>query len=274
MIVRNRAEALENIVALRYSLDGKSGRRISPAESLDGIKRNVGMVCALNPRCRKDCGDQFEVSAKSHGSGLLLTNSGFMLTAYHNIADYLLDWDRMHRDRLSRRFDIPSYISYMGRRYVVSDQDHELFPIDVSFRAVFKEYDLALIKAIVPVMDVAPNRFMTCQQDVLWGDAVAVHGLRSADVESRCGFVRDSAVPFVECQRGVLIHDTYLTDIEGTYGYSGAPVVHRGCLAGVALYIRSVEGQGPLGCAKVKYAKRLIESAVNRLERGRYIIEL
>lgn len=206
---------------------------LSDEESLHNIE---------NATIKVFCGDAI-------GTGLLLTEDGIFITAYHVIESYL-------------KKDDTTYIEVNDNMYNISEV------------TVYKEaFDVALCYADIDNKKCKPIKFMTgpgrfCGRSN--GSTVHIISTSKGTICRRTGKIVSSDFRKVKCSDGRELYECYDTDIEIVPGFSGGSVTtDDGRLIGLCLFSeRNIDEKlGKAGFTSIENIEMLIGYAFLNLGR-------
>jgi len=310
MLILSPGNAVESLISLNNALGGniqtvnnldqlidfynsKGGKRaeeltaqnaLSERESDLNLNNNLvtigGMENLISPEGVTD------IYRKVKSSGLLLTTDGFVLTTYHNIREYLEEWDRITKEGMPN--NLREWSLDMRKKYSISDQYGHVYPIDPTVKVIDPSHDIAIIKAFTGLKKPMPIYFnvMTqdleigdeielaeMTQDLEIGDEVELAEIRNRELYNQYGLVIDSKrdVEYKYPANGndlIPIEDTFLTDILAKKGDSGNIFKRRGEFAGLASYKLGEDPRetGYAGGAKINHILELGKVAVSEYE--------
>lgn len=274
MIQRTHQEALESIIALNMALEGNRDIDLTEQESERNIADNLVVFGAYEGIDEELPDGNVNMKLKAAGTGLLITTDGFVITAYHNIAPFVDDWQRINEEAPPTRENIHSWMENMRMRYSIVEQNKKNYPIDPSFLTAIPSLDIALIKAVT-FKKPEPINFRVITDDLKVGDQIKLLGLRDQRAYNQYGKVvsanLDASKNHSETgEVELMTYDTFLTDTYGVPGFSGGVFTTlRGELAGLALYIQTNgnENIGHAGGAKAQNIVNLVKGGVYGLNK-------
>ncbi len=263
MITRNSEEDRAIVRSLEMLVEGG----FSEDDSEDNIEKNIVSVVKFS---KLNGADGSIVRDSRGGTGLMITRDGFVLTAYHNIEDYVSEWKER---TLPSGENFWEWILETQSKYAVVDQQGLSHPIDTSFHAYSAEDDIALIKAIT-FGKIEPIHIKMIEENLREGDEIKVYGRTKQRQYCQFGTVIYPSydVPITSLkteERKGIVYDSFLTDAYGTYGFSGGVITNmRGHMAGIISYMQRCEGKeiGRIGGVKARYVTRLLRSVLESLK--------
>ncbi|MBI2103298.1 trypsin-like peptidase domain-containing protein [Candidatus Woesearchaeota archaeon] len=234
MISASREQSLESILALTSAMRGCPD--ISPEESRRNIEKNCVRIAKIEQKVPREEGG-FKYICEKAGSGLQITEDGFVLTAGHVISGWLDDW------KSSDNSD--------GRYFVAKRNPStvDCWPLDITCYALDITHDVALIKVQYPFYTLAqPVRFKltldpTHQTTPLNQDIVLLtRNNPDLLLEQQSGRIIDRSYSFQVSTSPIRNIDSVRTTIPAVKGMSGSPVISLdGSLMGIAVANEWVE---------------------------------
>lgn len=182
------------------------------------------------------------------GSGLMITKTGFVITAYHVVSDFIHEWNTAmtNAEDYSR-----TYLRNLKENCYITTQRNGDYSIDPTFCFYSSLFDTALIKAQIYEKP-EPIKFNIAKTDLQYGEEVKLYTYTHEQFRRRMGKVMFQYYP---CPTIVKVN-TFLTNASGALGFSGAPFVNSsGELSGMALYILRDKGKttGDTGGIKISH---------------------
>ena len=243
----DKDEAKEILLALSQTLSSNNGDdSLSDEASLDNIERaTIQVFCASD-----------DLESTYVGTGLLLTEDGIFITAYHNVEPYLRR--REITLLLLNLFLGPGIeIEYNGSSYNVSE--------------VFCSYtskDLALCDANIPKMPCKAIKFKTLPARISYiNQSVNVISVKKGKTYRQVGKIT-SKQRVVKFSDGKQIIEGYNTNAYSFPGFSGAPVATLdGKLLGLCLYSTTKQGEelGTAGFTPVENIESMVHYSFQHL---------
>ncbi|HIH47497.1 TPA: trypsin-like peptidase domain-containing protein [Candidatus Woesearchaeota archaeon] len=236
------------------------------------------------------------------GTGFLVTEGGFLVTAHHVIRDQEEIWNTICRRTPPdyegswlpwlRNYGADNYVVYQGKQY----------PIDITLWHDDAVHDVVVLKAVmhthprarqlqevsrtteltqsgfwdrqnrpVPLL----HRYHEGQDHLVRNKFVEIYGLKEY-VQRRSGRITylDREARFDK----QIVRNAFLTDVDIEHGYSGSPVVDdQGYCVGMTSYlippidatgrvIRGDHNHGLAGCIPFQYIARVLKSVADDLE--------
>ena len=244
----DKDEAKEILLALSQTLSSNNGDdSLSDEASLDNIERATIQVF-----CTSD-----DLESTYVGTGLLLTEDGIFITAYHNVEPYLRRQEKSPIDRLLTLLMPGIKIEYNGSSYNVSD----VFCWNIST-------DLALCYANIPEMTCKAIKFKTLPARISYiNQSVNVISVKKGKTYRQVGKIT-SKQRVVKFSDGKQISEGYNTNAYSFPGFSGAPVATLdGKLLGLCLYSTTKQGEelGTAGFTPVENIESMVHYSFQHL---------
>ncbi len=211
---------------------------------------------------------------QNRGSGLLLTHSGFFLTAYHVIAQHLPLWKELSRSYQQGRISLERMKSMMQDDFYILEPNGRKSIIDPTEITPSTGYDLAILKTFRRGL-FAPFMYGIREHDLADGDTVKLFGMQKDGPYESDGVVTDSTVSVHKTGSNYMPggshykYDAFRTDAHSKLGISGGPFVNvDGDWVGIVV---SYEGQGkgipgPCKGTKMRHILNVIQNAGEDLE--------
>jgi hypothetical protein len=265
----NRMETKKNIASLSSAL--KDHKDMSSRDSEDSIFNNIVTVAMLKDAPAKKEGGLDSYKTKSLGSGLMITEDGFVITAYHNIEAYEDEWRMLNREKPRTMENFPEWIHMLRKKYIIINHEKTDYAIDIRFWAANRAYDIALIKAIT-FKQPRPIRFRMDISNLKKGDDIKLFSLRDQKSYNQLGKVitpsYEARIPSADGEDIVCTYDNFLTDAYGVPGFSGGAFLrYDGRFCGLATH---TTGEGKevehTGGTKARNILRLVMAAEEGLK--------
>lgn len=190
---------------------------------------------------------------KVKATGFLVTNQGFILTAYHMVRHYEQEWQRICQDNPPPEDDWDSWLEEYGKSYFIIDKDGNEYALDLTTWYHDERYDVALVKAVMPAKRFQPFRLKDEPIPVDSKMKIIRHHRRSTLVD---GEVVESGYD-VRLDFGT-VNDTFKLNIPTKKGDSGSPVLdEQGFLRGMV----SFGDKTTTGCIKIPYLRNIVHAA-------------
>jgi len=243
----NEEKAKELILALSQTLSSNNGdTTLLDYVSMDNIERaTIEVYCASE-----------DLKSSHTGTGILLTEDGIFVTAYHVIESY---FKRQEKNPLLTNLSPGVEIKHNGNRYDVS----EVF--------CWNELrDLALCYANIPGMPCIAIKFKTSPARMSYiNQPVTLMSIQKGKTYRQIGKITSTS-KVVNFPDGKKIIEGYDTDAYSIPGFSGGPVATmNGQLVGLCLYSSTKIGEqvGKAGFTSVENIESLINTAFQHLGR-------
>lgn len=269
MINKNISERRKSVQTLRSVIESSSRSNLTSAESEQNILNNIVTLEGYKDLSLEGSGCQYiALCQEGSGNGLKLTTDGFILTAYHNVKGHIGIWANAS-ENMSKYSSTDSL--FLGTKYAITDQKRNRHIIDPTIYAVVPEYDLAVIKAIIPE-DPEPIRFRFSDSDPELGDELKLLALIDKQQIKRYGrVIQPSYNTTVKDHDGeqASLEDAFLTDAWAKPGFSGSVFTNlKGELEGMCLFAARMSGneEGCAGGARASNIVSLIRGITDRIE--------
>ena len=269
MISRDRESQLKSVHSFGQLLVDDCGPCLSREDAENIVADNLVLVTAFEGVREEHTDGWVSMDDRGGGTGLQLTTDGFILTAYHNIEEYIPEWDALKRPS---GHDLLPWLHEMRSRYAVVDQEGYAYAIDPTFHVGVPQLDIALIKAFI---DREPEPFDIRISDTppAYNDSIQLVTLDYQQLYRGCGTVLDDAVDQIieDRRRGriCLTYDTFKADIPVRHGMSGGPFIDPdGKVNGMVIYTELNDGEdafGLAGGAKGQYINALLHETYGAL---------
>lgn len=233
---------VESLLSLSIPFEKVFNEDLTIEESPKNIRNNVVVVYGTN-----------NDGSQNASSGLMITTDGFILTSFHSIYNWKKEFGNSEKEipsgpvgfknwREERIVDFGMFFPGNGRR----------FALDLNY-AVRVDYDLALVKAILPsVRTRKPIRFRVDGEYPTLDEEVSVFGILTDSMDS-IHYNALGRVVYVHCNP-VHYHgrpdleprvDTFEIDARGQKGFSGGVFVDNqtGSLIGIVTYANVLHGR-------------------------------
>lgn len=243
----DEVKAKEILLALSQTLSSNnSDPTLLDSVSLDNIEGATVQVHCVSE----------DLGSTSIGTGLLLTEDGIFVTAYHIIESY---FKRYEKNPLSTAL-LPGILIELNRNsYVVSD----VFCYN-------KDNDLAICYANIPDKPCKAIKFKTLPARISYiSQSVNVISIKNGKTYRQVGKIT-SKQKIVNFPDGKRIIEGYDTDAYSLPGFSGGPVVTmNGQLVGLCLYSTTEIGEslGKAGFTAVENIESLVHFTFQHLGR-------
>ncbi len=239
-----RTSSLESMLLdaerLRAFAGATQAEGLSQEESEDAL---LSDIVEISTRVRKPRlpGMRQEHSYRHQGTGLLITESGFVLTAYHVVKHFIKEWkreaERLHKGEAS----LDEWLASDALRYAIAGQGGGLFPLDVTCWSVWPSRDIALIKALTSGEDGIPYRpYRVADRNLAKGNLVTAYGIAGKALGKGEGRVVESGMTlpqYCNPKAGEAIAGHFSTDIPVQSGTSGGAFVNsKGEYAGMVCW--------------------------------------
>lgn len=219
MIGLREGECLESAIALYTFISGSDGS-LSAQDSALSISDHLVTVRCFNHRESTD-----ERPLYTAGTGLQLTSNGFIVTAYHAISDVLEEWERILRDEPLTENNAAGWLTEFKKRYAVVGADGARYPIDPTFVAYNKDFDTAIIKAVMPCESVEAMRFRILRDRLRPEDEIMLLGHRWGLGFNQLGRVTELREEIALEGKSYQVKDVFYTDAYSRDGFSGGVYV-------------------------------------------------
>ncbi|HII15499.1 MAG TPA: trypsin-like peptidase domain-containing protein [Nanoarchaeota archaeon] len=266
MICEGPEECLESIVSLFMSMEGRRDEALSARNSARNIARNVVRVMGFRGKAKNNQDGSCTKARIAEGSGLMLTADGWVITAYHNIARYIHDWEMILKKHPPTNENIGEWMKDMTMKYAVVSQQGKAYPVDLTFWRANPELDIALIKAVT-LKKPKPLRFRTIQTEAKAGSKMRLMGMTDNGIYSAPGHVTEEGAEHLVSSGHTglynIIKNTFCTNISAEPGISGGPfVTKQGEFAGLVLCGEKGRASCNAGGAKVAGIRELVHETV------------
>ncbi len=262
MIFKNNKQMLNSVLSLAMVATGKHNSTITPELSRATLEQNVVRL--------------FNTAVNWNGCALQITTDGFILTADHIFKSLNKDWKTRIKDQPKNGRYGP-WLNQIKKECYLLNQHGESYPLDITGWYSYEGYDLALLKAVIPV-NPEPLPFRISEEKPSPSQPLSLVTLNNYGHErivrdgritssSNCTIVRYDNLP----QREVF--DTFVTTHPVRSGDSGSIVLsNKGELTGVTIYSNDSSDddkckRGYAGCVRIYPFKELVEYAVADLGR-------
>jgi hypothetical protein len=271
----------ESISGLEKVFNREEVKDMSKKHSEEVIYDNI-VTLRVYGEFKEPSGEGMYISEKSSGTGFMITNDGFILTAYHCIDDYIDDWKDINKNHLEIFKEEDPYF-LRKNKYYIYDREKKSYPVDTRFYAFNKDLDLALIKVIKNDYIFA-HHFKTINQDLKEGEEIKLFAYRDNIPYNQLGKVVDLRFCDNVCDRDKKnekkIYDVFYTNAYSIPGFSGGIFTTiKGEFAGMILYNKQDEkeflgeiidnnyfGQNT-GGAKAKNIINLVNESIKELKK-------
>ncbi len=228
MIVLREGECLESAIAL-YTLVSGRDDSLSANDSALNISDHLVTV-----RCFNHSESTDEKPLYTAGTGLQVTSNGFIVTAYHAIADVMEEWERILRDEPLTEGNAVGWLLEFRKKYAVIDADGARYPIDPTFVAYNRDFDTAIIKAVMPCESVEAMQIKILRDRLRPNDHIMLLGHRGGLEFNQLGRVTRLQEEIALKGRSPPVRDVFYTDAYSRDGFSGGMyVTFTGELAGL-----------------------------------------
>ena len=260
---------------LRAFAEASQAEGLSPEESEEGLLSDIVEISTRvrKPRLLGRNRKSEEHSYRHQGTGLLVTESGFVLTAYHVVKHFIKEWKREAERLHNGEASLDEWLASDAMRYTIACQDGRLFPIDVTAWSVWPSRDIALIKAF-PLAEKGgiPYRpYGVAERNLAKGNIVSAHGIAEKKRGGGKGHVIETGMTLPAYYRlslkpGEALLGHFSTDIPVQSGYSGGAFVNsRGEYAGMVCWGWSDTDEA--GGACIDDIRSFVATYAERLER-------
>jgi len=252
-ILDNPEYGPESLEALSSSLDSK---QMDPKESRINIEKNLVSIVEYD---REE--HESTVSYWPVGTGFLITENGFVLTAYHCIEDFEKTGQRINKEK-----PCPGDTR---KTLGIVDQEGYGYAVDTSFWAADRDLEIALIKAKTKA-EPKPVKFMTSPRDLVQDQKVRLFGMTDNRTYNQLGKVLYTNLNQMLQPGNHKVYNTFLTDAHSEPGFSGGVfTTSKGEFAGIFLYSthNKYDEIGLTGGAHTQGIKNLVNKTVNMLQR-------
>jgi S1-C subfamily serine protease len=264
MIVDSKQAEKESILALSRFGEDNQGSDLTGQESERKIADNLVAVMGYNNLSKNPGGNLVSRGSRGVGTGILLTTGGFVLTAYHNIREYIDDWRVINEKNPVTEANFHSWMKDIETKYSVVDSQRRSYPIDPTFWATSPGLDIALIKAMIPRKP-EPINFKIVTNDLKRHDEIKLLGLRDQLPYNQYGRVTsvNYNVQINHAETGKVestTYDTFSTDAYSVPGFSGGAFTTLGGeFAGLALYSQKGNRNKEIGYAGGARIKNIVD---------------
>jgi S1-C subfamily serine protease len=243
------------------------------------------LVAIAEVKCRE--GDTFYTGKQ--GTGVMLTQDGYVLTAYHCIENFLPDWERLAKERPQNSKELAEWREHTKSNYCLfkkTEMGVDEFPIDFSNYALDEKHDLALIK-IITGKEPMPTGVVLSSVEPNHNEPVSIYGLTKPGITvyTSTGLVRFywhdnfkiTHLGEQERNKEFIVHDAFLTDARAVPMVSGGALLNsRGQFIGVVSftsdmkvinnYTKEIEYSGPVtGIVRNEHAVKLISQHMEKI---------
>lgn len=262
MIFRNNRQMLESILSLAMVVAGKHNSTITPELSRATLEQNVVRI--------------FNTAVNWNGCALQITTDGFILTADHIFKLWKGDWEKRIKDQpKNRRYG--HRLNQIKKECYLLNQHGESYPLDITGWYSSSSYDLALLKAVIPVNS-EPLLFRISEEKPFCSQPLSLvtlntYGHERIVREGKISSSSESTIVRYDHLPKRRVFDTFETTLPVQRGDSGSIVLSdKGELTGVTIYSGSYSKgdkckKGYAGCVRMYPFKELVEYAVADLGR-------
>lgn len=223
MIFNDKIEALESLVALNMALHDNE---LSREKSENTISQNLVAVGKITVN-----GNSFSGSG---GQGLMITEDGWVITAYHVIEPYVAEWKQISREEPYTPENAAEWLNSLKNKYCVVRPNYIRYPIDVTVFCYNEARDIALIKAVTSRRP-RPIKYKVAL-DLFKGEEVTLLSLDNFDLVRNSGYVTAASEPSTVLKDRVIL-DVFHTSAHAKRGYSGSIFTNKeGAVCGVTLF--------------------------------------
>ena len=199
------------------------------------------------------------------GTGILLTNSGYLLTANHVIRKVHPKWQSFQREFQENPLRKFQHNKFLSENYFITTQSDERFRIDCSYTRTLPQKDLALLKVELPTC-YHVSSFAVRKHSLEPGERVSTNGYTKGNLTTSRGFVTDTNQ--VTRMQGIPIpvENSFTTSSTSYPGNSGGAYIdEQGRLAGMILFGNGGKGFYS-GGVEATDLTAMVTSAVYELE--------
>ncbi len=253
---------LESVLSLAMVVTGKNNSTITPELSRATLEQNVVRI--------------FNTAVNWNGCALQITTDGFILTADHVFEPWKDDWKKRIKYQPKNRRYSP-WLNQIKKECYLLNQRGESYPLDITGWYSHHSYDLALLKAVIPVHS-EPLYFKISEEEPFCSQPLSLVTLNNNGHER---IVRDgkisssfnSTIVRYDNLPQRRVFDTFETTLPVQGGDSGSIVLSdKGELTGVTIYSDGSSKddkckKGFAGCVRIYPFKELVEYAVTDLRR-------
>lgn len=269
MISQNKKIGLESLTALNKVAKANNDHTLTKQESERNIDYNIISIAHFTGMQEKDNG-YIDMKITGLRSGLLLTKDGWIITAYHNIAHYIDDWEKIKQQYPPTNNNCEDWLQRVQKKYGIIDQNSDCYPLDITSYISEPSFDIAIIKAVIPKMP-EPVRFHYKIDNLKMNENVTLMGLSNQKVYTGRGKViaesHDVENGNLEIRKTTpMINDSFVTNAIGFPGLSGGPFMTEGgefAGTGIYFYNNVTPTKGFAAGAKVCNIMNLIKRAAD-----------
>ena len=299
MLVFNERDALSQYIELmRFLIQNKdypvttqeASRRKFKDKDYPDVTREISQGTLEDHVVQVVCNDE---RGETKGTGFLVTEGGFLVTARHVIRNYEKEWRTICKQSPPPSDeDWISWLEPHAHQYFIEYQG-QCFPLDISVWNDDPHHDVVVLKAVMRSPVITPEEARDPQfwlrknhavpflhRGHLEGDQlpgneeIEIYGMRTGVVSPQFG--RITYTERMAKLGGQQVRDMFLTDVYIQAGYSGAPVLNsRGFCIGMASFSIPPGGKHPrgeeyqrgyAGCAPFSFIRRVLKSVADDLE--------
>ena len=268
MILQSMQQGLESLIALNLAIEGNRDKKLTAEESAKNIRDNLVLITRLCDVPDQNENETVNLTVDETGSGMMITEDGWILTAYHNIENNIEEWKRLTKE-MPPEMHPELWLQDVAKNYMVLDQNKQCYMIDITTSTYDPSFDIALIKAMT-LRKAAPIRFRIEENDLEHHGKIELLGIDNQSLYQEQGKITST---FEDMKIGNYatgeitrtIYDTFITDAKGIPGISGGVLMNpEGELAGMANYIirRDSKKSGNTGGAKIKNILNFVKNTV------------
>lgn len=260
MIYNNNIAQKASLGSLEKILQKKKNIPTENAEKT--LIKNIVRISSYKEKEVKKGNSLYNQVTQAYGTGLRITTDGFILTAYHNVENYIDDWKKINKQFPITKENKNFWIDEMKKKYFITDLQNNVYAIDTTFLRSFPKNDLAIIKAVN--LEDEPNPIdINIKRSVSNGDYLKLFGITNKRMHAQFGRITSTDIGAVDANGSEAIYDSFQTDAYGIQGFSGGPIASlNGELIGITLYMSAAAGEpiGKIGGAKPENIVKLIQN--------------
>lgn len=215
MIGLGKDECLESAIVL-YNIAAGGDDSLNARQSTQNISDHLMTISCFDHQDSTE-----DKPLHSTGTGLQLTSNGFILAAYHAIDGLLEEWELYLDENPITQENLVPWLKEFKKKYYVSDAEGTRYPIDPTFVAYNKDFDAAIIKAVMPCDSVEATPFKVSMDGLKPKEEIMLLGHKWGLGFNQYGRVTKLAKKFKLKGKPTPVRDVFYTDAYGIGGFSG-----------------------------------------------------